>query len=98
MVGRAPLLKYFMAASSNSRPYSSAGWRQETSACVCTSKATRSSKFILVIGGVRLFAGQELGTGNWELGTGNWELQMRRFGTGNWEMGRIGIELGGAEG
>src|SRR5215831_18361058 len=49
MVGRLPNLKYFDAASSNSRPYSSVGWRHETSACVWTSKATRSSKFILAM-------------------------------------------------
>src|SRR5579871_6738838 len=64
MVGRAPDLKYFIAASSNSRPYSSAGWRHDTSAWVCTSKATRSSNFIFVIVTVRLLCRCERETDN----------------------------------
>src|SRR3984957_12952697 len=46
MVGRLPALKYFEAASSNACHTSSAGCRPDTSACVCTSMAIKSSVFI----------------------------------------------------
>src|ERR1700691_311360 len=46
MVGRLPALKYLPAASSYGSHSTSAGWRQDTSACVCTSRAIRSSSFI----------------------------------------------------
>src|SRR2546429_348336 len=46
MVGRCSVLKYLSAASSNSLPNSSAGWRQDTSACTWTSMAIRSWVFM----------------------------------------------------
>src|SRR6266404_5562648 len=46
MVGRLPALKYFEAASSKTCQTSSAGWRHDTSACVCTSIAISSFVFI----------------------------------------------------
>src|SRR5438045_426139 len=46
MVGRCSVLKYLSAASSNSLPNSSAGWRQDTSACTWTSMAIRLSVFM----------------------------------------------------
>src|SRR5271167_4897184 len=48
IVGRLPALKYFDAASSNSCQTSSAGCRQDTSACVCTSIAIKSFTFISI--------------------------------------------------
>src|SRR5678815_548180 len=50
MVGRLPALKYLLAASSYSFQTSSTGCRHDTSACVCTSIATRSLMFIGVLG------------------------------------------------
>src|SRR5882757_8528793 len=47
MVGRLPALKYLEAASSNACHTSSVGCRHDTSACVCTSMAIKSSVFIL---------------------------------------------------
>src|ERR1700676_1596282 len=46
IVGGLPALKYFEAASSYCFQTSSTGCRQETSACVCTSIATRSWRFM----------------------------------------------------
>jgi hypothetical protein len=46
MVGRLPALKYLFAASSYGCQKASAGCRQDTSACVWTSIATRSLTFI----------------------------------------------------
>src|ERR1022692_823649 len=49
MVGRLPALKYFEAASSYACHTSSVGWRQDTSACVCTSIAIKSFVFITCV-------------------------------------------------
>ncbi len=45
MVGRFISLKYLAMASSKITPQGSRGWRVDTSAWVCTSMATSSSRF-----------------------------------------------------